>query len=184
MANVPGYTTNNISLGPGVLYIGPAGATPSLDVGAIAEDGMEFTVTREYLEVFQGSPRQRIIQFVTDEGYELVVNSIEWNLMNLYYALGAGVTSSSASQDIFSFGGDPATANVAVKVTHTLPTGQTMSFYLWRCQPSGEWQLSMKQNEIQQFPFSFAGLISTMAWDGVTALGSGSQLFRIIRQKT
>ena len=94
MANIPVYDADNISLGPGVLYIGPVGTTPTVDVGAIAEDGMTFTVSREYLEVFQGSPKVLIKQFVTDETVELTAQGLEWNIMNIPLALGAGVTTS------------------------------------------------------------------------------------------
>ena len=37
MSNVPSYTADNISLGPGILYVGVVGTTPSIDVGAIAK---------------------------------------------------------------------------------------------------------------------------------------------------
>lgn len=165
------------------MYLGLSGTTPSTDVGAIAEDGMQFNVTREYLEVFQGSPKQLIKQFVTNETAELVVQALEWNLMNLPLALGAGVTTSSASTDTFSFGGDPDTKEVAVRVEHTLPTGQTISLYMWKAQASGEWELNLAQDTLQQFPYSFKALVATTAWDG-TSLSSGQQLFRLKRQKT
>lgn len=143
---------------------------------------MEFTVTREYIEVFQGSPRTRIANYVTDENYNLSIQGIEWNLMTLPLALGAGVTSSSVSQDTFAFGGDPDTQEVAGMVIHTMPTGQTITFHFYRMQADGEWQLNLKAGELQQFPYSFAGLAVTRGWDG-TALASGAQLFKIIRTK-
>lgn len=182
MANVPTYDADNISLGPGVLFIGVSGTTPTVDVGAIADDGMTFTVTREYLEVFQGSPKTRIKQFVTSESAEIKVSALEWNLPNLPLALGAGVTSSTASQDTLAFGGDPNTQEVAVKVQHTLPSGNTVSIYMWKCQASGTWELNLKQDELQKFPYSFRALVATTAWDG-SALASNQNLFKIIRDK-
>jgi hypothetical protein len=183
LANVPAYDADNISLGPGILYIGVVGTTPNVDVGAIAEDGMEMTVSREYLEVFQGNPKVLIKQFVTGETVEVVMNTIEWNLLNLPRALGAGFTTSSASQDTFSFGADPDTNELSVHIEHALPSGHTISIYIWRAQPSGEWTMNMAQDTLHQFPFSFKALQATTTWDG-TALAAGRQLFKIVRFKT
>lgn len=144
---------------------------------------MEFNVSREFLEVNQGSPKVLIKQFVTGETVELTCNTIEWNLTNLAYALGTGVTSSSASQDTFAFGADPDTSEVAVHVRHSLPSGHTISIYMWRAQPTGEWNMSMAQDELHTFPFSFKALQATTAWDG-SALEVGQQLFKIVRFKS
>lgn len=182
MANIPNYTVKNISLGPGILYAGLAGATPSLDIGAIAPDGIEINVKRSFLEVFQGQPKSLIAQFVTQEDVDAKIESLEWNLLNLPIALGSGVTTSSASADTFSFGGDPATTYVAMRVQHATPTGETVSFYFWRCQPTGEWKLSMKEATLHQFPFGFKVLQTTVAWDG-SSLPTAQQYFRVIRQK-
>jgi len=183
LANVPSYTLNNITLGPGILYLGVAGTTPSRDVGAISEDGMTFNVTRTFLEVFQGQPKTLIKTFPTEETVELTCNTIEWNLNNLPLALGAGATSSSATQDVFSFGGDPDNDQVAVHVQHALPSGHTISIYMWSAQPSGEWSMDMKQDTLHTFPYSFKAIESTVDWGG-TALPVGQRLFRIVRFKS
>jgi len=182
LANTSNYNVGNISLGPAVMYVGPAGTTPSIDVGAIHEDGMELSVNREFLEVFQGSPRTLIKQFVIGETVELSVQTLEWNLLNLAIALGAGITTSSASEDTFDFGGDPDTDEIAVRIVHTLPTGHTVSFYFWRCQPNGEWSLNLQQDELHSFPFGIKALEATVAWDS-SALAVGQRYFRIVRQK-
>ena len=182
MANVPVYDADNISIGPGIVYIGPVGATPTVDVGAISEDGMEFTVSREYLEVHQGSPKVLIKQFVMGETVQLKCNTIEWNLFNLAHALGAGVTASTAAKDTFDFGASPDTAEVAVHIQHSLPSGHTISLYMWRAQPSGEWNNVMKQDTLHNFPFSLKALQASTEWDG-SALAVGKQLFRIVRFK-
>jgi len=182
VANVSNYNTSNISLGPGVAYIGQAGTTPLIDVGALHDDGMELTVTREFLDVFQGSPKVLIKRFVTGENVELVVKGIEWNLINLALALGTGVTTSSAAQDTYSFGEDPAAAEVAVQVVHSMPSGNTITLRLWRAQAIGEWKTAMKQGELHSFPLSFKGLSSTLTWDS-QALVVGKRLFQIVRQK-
>lgn len=182
MANVPSYTVNNISLGPGILYLGLTGSTPSQDAGAISEDGMEFNVTREFLEVFQGQPRQLITTFPISESAELTISGIEWNLMKLPLALGAGVTTWSSTKETFSFGGDPGVDEVALIVQHAMPSGNTVSIYFWRAQPSGEWNMSMAPDTLHTFPYSFKALVATTDWGG-TALPVGQQLFRVVRDK-
>ncbi len=182
MANVPTFDADNISLGPGILFIGLLGTTPILDVGAIAEDGMTLNVTREFLEVFQGSPKTRIKQFVITETVEVEVQSLEWNLLNLPFALGAGVTSSSGTEDVYSMGGDADTSEVAIRIEHTLPSGNTISIFIWRAQTQGEWELNLAQDELQQFPFAFRALEATVSWDQVD-LPAKSNLIRIVRTK-
>lgn len=182
MANIPSYTVDNITLGPGILFIGAVGTTPTTDVGAISEDGMEFTVSREFLEVFQGQPKTLITTFPLEEVVEVVVQGIEWNLMNLPTALGAGVTTSVGDVETFSFGGSAGITEVAVNIQHAMPSGHTVSIYLWRAQPSGEWTMSMSQDTLHTFPWSFKALQATTAWDG-SALPVGQQLFRVVREK-
>lgn len=182
MANIPAFTTDNISLGPGIVFIGPVGATPTVDVGAIQEDGIEFTVTRELLEVFQGSPKSRIANFVTGETVEMTAQTLEWNLLNLPFAMGTGVTTSSATIDTYAFGSDPDLDEVALRIQHALPSGHTVLIDIWRAQPIGEWTMTLAQDELQQFPFGFRALVATTEWDG-SALPVGEQLFRITREK-
>lgn len=167
-------------MGPGILFIGLVGTTPTIDVGAISEDGMEFTVSREFIEVYQGQPRTLIKTFPSQEVVEVTCNGIEWNLFNLPLALGSGVTTTSATQDTFAFGADPANDEVAVHIQHALPSGNTVSIYIWRAQPSGEWSMSLSQDTIHTFPYSFKALQATTEWDGST-LPVGEQLFRIVR---
>ncbi len=182
MANIPTYDADNISLGPGILFVGLVGSTPTIDVGAISEDGMEFTVSREFIEVYQGQPKTLIKTFPSEEVVEVTCNTIEWNLVNLALALGSGVTTSDASTDSFSFGADPANDEVAVHIQHALPSGHTVSIYMWRAQPSGEWSMSMSQDTLHTFPYSFKALQATTDWEG-NALPAGQQLFKIVRFK-
>lgn len=182
MANVPVYDTDNFSLGPAILYLGVSGTTPLTDVGAIDADGATFSLTREFLDVFQGQPKTLVATFPISETVTLESKSIEWNLTNLAMALGAGVTTSTATQDTFAFGEDPGNDQVAVHVQHATPSGQTMSIYIWKAQPQGSWQLNLKQDTLHTFPYSFKALSASTAWDGST-LPIGQRLFRVVRFK-
>ena len=183
MANTPNYTTSRISIGPGIAYLGVAGTTPLTDIGAISEDGLELNLTQEYLEVFQGSPKALITQFKTSEDLEVKITGLEWNLMELPIALGAGVTTSSASVDTFAFGGDPVTTALAARIEHSMTSGQTISIYIWRANISGSWNIKMAQDTLHNFPYTFKALVATIAWDS-SALPVKEQLFKIKHQKT
>ena len=60
----------------GVLYLGPAGSTPTIDCGAV-RSGAELAFSRERLEIHQGSPRQLIKQYVVAETVRLTVRGLE-----------------------------------------------------------------------------------------------------------
>ena len=102
--NVPSITENNFSFGPGVLKMGVAGATPSVDVGAITEDGITVTLKSGKKTIKQGNPKIGVYAFNQEVGAEVDVVGIEWNLNTLPYAIGAGNTTSSVSADTFAFG--------------------------------------------------------------------------------
>lgn len=182
MANTPSFNCNNITVGPGIFYIGAVGTTPSTDIGAISEDGMEIAVTQEFLDVYQGNPKARVCRFKTSEEMEITATGIEWDLLNLPIALGSGVTTSSATLDTYAYGGDPNSSEAAISIQHALPAGDTISIYVWRAAVLGDWTLTMAQDELHTFPFSFVGLVATQNWGGET-LAVGQQLFRIHREK-
>ena len=61
--NIPSGTTNDISFGPGVIYMDPwtaptvGGVTPTTDVGFISEDGVTVEITNETKDIMQGNPK-------------------------------------------------------------------------------------------------------------------------------
>lgn len=179
-ANVPQYNTENYSFGQGILYVGASGATPTVDVGAIRGDG-KLTVTRTVLEVLQGAPQRLTAQFVTKEEVSFAVTSIEWNVQNLQYALGAGVVTTGASEDDFEFGGDMNMDNIAVRAVHTMPVGHTIEVYLWKAQGSGEISVTFG-DDLQEFPYTFKAVHSGSDWAGAN-LPDNKSLFKIRRRK-
>jgi hypothetical protein len=146
--NVPSYTTNNISIGPGILFLATAGNTPTVDVGAVRSG--ELTITREKLDVDQGFPAQPIVSYAVGEDVVLTINAIEWDFTHLAQALGAGVA--SATQ--FDFGGDPNFSEVALKYQHRMAAGSTIVIDIWKCNGSGEITTTFG-DDVQEFPYSF-----------------------------
>lgn len=182
--NVPTFTTSNMSAGPGRLYLGAAGTTPSTDVGAITEEGIGVEVTRETTHIRQGNPMHPVHAF--DKGQDVMINvtGIEWNLINGAFPvqLGAATTTSSSGEDTLSFGGDPLPDTWAIKIEHQMHSGQTMLIYGWKGVADGGLNFSFNHDE-HKFPMKFRLQRSATDWAGA-ALPSTSQLMKIIRQKT
>ena len=180
--NIPTYTPGNFSFGPGILYVGTAGTTPSTDVGGV-RSGAELAVTRERLEVVQGSARTLVQTYVLREDVKLTVNGIEWNLDRLIDVLGTGTTSAlSASQTAYSFGGDINMSNRAVRFAHTMPNDDVIYVDLWSANGGGEITVSFG-DDLHEFPYTFQALDSSLDWGGA-ALGATARLFRIVRDTT
>jgi len=160
--NVPVVTQDNFSFGPGILYAGECGECPVTDIGAV-RSGAELVITREKITVEQGSPYQRICDYVIRETVVLTVTGIEWNFDNLARALGAGIVSSGAGYQRLRFGG-------AMGV----------------CQSS-----LCFGDDIHEFPYGFTAIQPDplQAWaldlhDAGGVLGDEEHLFEIYRETT
>lgn len=174
--NVPVYDTNKFSIGPGVLYIGPVGTEPTVDIGAV-RSGMSITTTREKVDVFQGIPQTLIKTYTLKETGVLSIMGLEWNLNRLADALGAGSVSSDASNDIFEFGGEITFANVTLKFVHTRPDGKVITVKIWEARGNGEVALNFG-DDVHEIPYNFDMLMATTDWDSAS-LSEGKQLYRI-----
>jgi hypothetical protein len=172
--NVPSYTTSNISIGPGVLFLAAAGNTPTVDVGAVRSG--ELTITREKLDVDQGFPAQPIVSYAIGEDVTLTINAIEWDFTHLAQALGSGVVTGTTQ---FDFGGDPNFSEVALKYQHRMAAGSTIVIDIWRANGSGELTTTFG-DDVQEFPYSFTALNAVTSWDAV-ALGDTTSMFQIRR---
>ena len=179
--NVPSYDTTRFSFGPGVLYMGAQGTTPLIDIGAVKGDA-ELSVERTMLEMFQGSPQSLVKKFAVKEDVKLKVTGVEWDLDNLAYGLGAGVTSVSGAQEIFEFGGDTAVNNRAFRFVHRLPDGGTVDIHLFAAEGAGKLAVAMKETDFHEFPFEFSCLEGTVDFTN-TSLATNKKKFKIIKTK-
>jgi hypothetical protein len=171
--NIPSYTTSNISIGPGVLFLASAGTTPTVDVGAVRS--AELTITREKLDVDQGFPAQPIVSYAVGEDVTLTINAIEWDFTHLAQALGAGVVGANTLE----FGGDPNFSEVALKFQHRMAAGSTIVIDIWKSNGSGEITTTFG-DDVQEFPYSFSALNSATDWASNTLL-DGTSIFKITR---
>jgi len=178
--NLPSYDTNKFSIGPGILYMGPEGSEPTVDVGAV-RSGMTLVTTREKVDIMQGIPRTLVETFTVQETGTLTINGLEWNLNNIAYALGAGSVYSDASNNIFDFGGELTFKKVALKFVHTKPNGKTITWKLWKARGAGEFTLTFGDDP-HEIPYVFDLLVATTDWNAAP-LAVGKQLYRILEQK-
>lgn len=174
--NIPSYTTSKFSYGPGLLYLGATGSTPSVDIGGV-RSGAELAITRTVLEVRQGSSQALVKQYVTQEAVQLTVRGIEWNIENLVKALGTGTTSTAGGYDVLGFGSDINMAEVAVMFEHTLPTGKKLYVDLWKASPAGEITVTFG-DDLHEFPYVFKALDCATDWAG-GAISDNRRLMRV-----
>lgn len=179
MANVPSYDTERLSFGPGIIYIGAVGSTPTLDIGAVKGD-MALNIERVPLEVKQGSPQSLIKQYVVEENVSISGVSIEWNLDNIAYILGAGVTSVNGASEVMEFGGDADTTSRAVRMVHRTPDGGTIDVHIFDAQGAGGLAIAIKEQDMHELPFEFKALEASLDFTGATPATNKKKL-KIIR---
>jgi len=180
--NLPSYDENNFSFGPGRLFLGAAGTTPTVDVGAITEDGITISPENATKDIMQGNPKLIVHTFNQQQGVVVEATGIEWNFTTLAYALGAGNTTSSGSEDTLVFGGEPLTHKVAIHVQHQMAvTGHTLNAYIWQAVSNGNPTLPLGHDE-HQFALSWKAQRVATDWAGAS-LDSEAQLMKIQRAK-
>lgn len=177
--NIPDYTKKRFSFGPGILYLGALGTTPLVDIGAVKGDA-ELLITRTALELKQGSPQSLVAKFAVEETVNLKVTGVEWNMTNIAYALGAGVTSQNGAEEILEFGGDVDHTNRALRYVHIQPDGSTVDLHLFKVEGSGELAVALKETDFHEFPYEFNTLEGTTDFEG-DVLATNKKKFKIIR---
>lgn len=177
--NIPNYNTKRFTFGPGVMYLGPVGSTPLIDIGAVTGDAtLEFN--RTILEVLQGAPMQTVQKYAVQEQVMLKFTGIEWNLTNLSYYLGAGVTTQSGPVETMDFGGDGAISSRALRFVHIQPDGSTVDIHFFNAQGAGKISVAMKQKGVHELPFEFEAVVGTVDFQN-SAVTSPKNKLRIIR---
>jgi hypothetical protein len=166
--NIPSVNTSDISFGPAVMFIGASGTTPTVDVGAISEDGVSLEISNEVKTIMQGNPRVQVYAFSQQSNVSMKVSSIEWDFTNLSYALGGGVTTVTGTEETFAFGGEPAITQVAIHIRHYMAvSGNTMNVYMWTAQSNTGVAPQFGQDE-HAFEYGFTAIRSTQDWAGAT----------------
>lgn len=177
--NVPSYETKRFSFGPGVFFIGPTGATPTLDIGACR--GAVLHIGRDVLAVMQGSPEVEVKRYARAETVSLELEGLEWDFDTLAFALGAGLTTATGVTETFAFGGDMEFTTKAIMYRHIQPDGSTIDVELWQCQPEPSIDIDYK-NEPHAFPYKFWAQEATSDFTNAVPAAK-SKMMKIIRVK-
>lgn len=174
--NLPTYTTSNISIGPGRVYIGATGATPTTDVGAV-KVGMKIALKSTIVDVEQGNPSMVVASFHQKDEVDVTFTGLEWNLTNLAYALGGAGTGSGAN--LLTFGGRIDLTKVAIKFTHRTPAGNTITAMVWQARGDGNMEMNLTDS-VHEHNHTFKAVVGLTDWGG-TALDPECQLVRITK---
>lgn len=180
MYNNPSGTLGNITIGPGIIYLGASGTTPSVDVGYV-KGKATLMYNREQKEVRAGSPQTIIDALVSQEDVMVEFTGIEWNFDNLLHVLGDGATSVSGANKILKGGGTPATAKKALRFIHKMADGGTLELDLWKCIGEGKIEATINSDDIHEIKYKFKAMDpGTTDWAGA-ALSDGQKLVKIVR---
>lgn len=176
--NIPAYDKKKLSFGPAIVYIGPEGATPSVDIGTVRE--VQFTVTRKTLDVMQGSPEVLIESWATQEDAVAKFKGLEWNFTNIAYAIGAGQTTAVGMTESLAFGGDMSISERAVRMLHVMPSGATLDVQLFRTKGSGAIDVKFDESAAHSIDYEFRALAANTNFLGAAPADKES-LFRILK---
>lgn len=180
MYNLPTGDITQVSLGPGILYLGAAGSTPSTDIGYV-KGGGTLTIERKQTEIRQGSPQTIVDALVNEENVMLELNGIQWNLDAMLRVLGDGATSVSGADRILKIGGTPGVSKFALRFQHRMADGGTCTTDLWKCIGEGTVAIKINENDVHEVPYKFKAIYpGTTDWGGAT-LTNGQQLIKIAR---
>jgi len=173
--NLPAYDVEQFSFGPSVIYIGPVGHTPTVDVGAVRA-GMNFAVSRTVVDINQGNPATLIHSFVTAESGVLTFTGLQWNLERFAEALGMTPTDNMTE---LGLGGTLYLQPFSLKVVHFTPAGVTYELRIWKARSSGALTLNFTDDP-HEFSYTFNALVAVTDWAG-QELPPGFQLFKLIK---
>lgn len=182
MYNNPSGDTGKITVGPGILLVGPTGSTPSTDMGYV-KGGMTITFDRAKTDIRQGSPQTIVHSLAHQEDVMIEFHGIEWNLDNLLLMLGDGATSVSSPNDILKSGGRPTVNPKAFIFQHKMADGSTLFVDLYKCIPDGAITANVNVDSEHEIDFKVKAMYAgTTDWAGAT-LTDGQALFRIRRMR-
>lgn len=182
MYNQPVNDSTRYSIGPGIIYLGPVGSTPSVDVGALRGNAT-ITLNREKVEIRQGSPQTLQDCLIKQEDAMIEFTGIEWNLDRLAQVLMDGATSLSGAQEIFKVGGRPNANKWALRFVHKMADGGTIDVSMWKVLGEGKIAIGVNSDDVHQMPYKFTAIDpGSTDWAGA-ALSDGQKLVKIVRTK-
>lgn len=180
--NMPSGDVTRTTIGPGIIYLGPIGATPTVDVGYVKGE-MALSVTRSMTEIRQGTPQTIVQVLANQEDVMVEFKGIQWNLDALLHAIGDGATSASNPNDILKFGGRHTVTGKALRFFHKLADGSSLFFDMYKCMTDGNVQINIDPNNPHEISMKFKALDpGSTDWAGA-ALTDGQKLAKVTIQR-
>ena len=180
--NVPSGDVNRITIGPGIVFVGPVGATPLFDVGFHMDD-MSFIIQREAFDVKAGAPQLVVERLAFAENIALEFKSTEQNMYLLSLALGDGVSSMVGTPDeTLELGGKQSFAKCSLRFRHIAADGSTFLYDIWKAVGSGSVENLISVESPHEYPMHFDAMHVTTDW-GAAALVDGKNLVKVTRTK-
>ena len=179
--NVPNYNVENLSFGPGVIYMGQVGSTPTSDIGAV-DLGMELEHETDILEFVQGSPNRVVMELREEERVSFTFSGLEWRLENFDKYLGAG----TFEDDTFEYGGDLSVIEASFRLVHQFPprvgetVGSTVTIDIWKVRSEGDMDLVFEMS-VHNFDVLFDAMQAEEDWAG-NSLETGERFYRMSLQ--
>jgi hypothetical protein len=175
---IPDYDVENLSFGPGVIYIGVPGTTPTTQVGAVS-NGMALAHIIEILEATAGNPSEEIESYRKTDEVHFTFVGLEWNLELLPFYIGAGIV----EEDRLEYGGEIEVKEASFRFIHQFPpqvgasVGSTLIIDIWRARPDSDFGISFSGDSLHQFEQDFRAVKVDTDWSG-TELSSGEEFYR------
>ena len=89
------------------------------------------------------------------ESNRFILQALEINPELMRYAMGAGITTASATEESYSLGGDPAVTTCALHVRHEMLVGYTANYYLWKAEGRSDGMQNVFNLSPTTFPMKF-----------------------------
>ena len=163
--NLPQFDVRKFSIGPAIVYIGVAGQTPTIDLGAIRSAEMKFTY--ELNKFYQGLPSvPRAMRFKLSD-LTLTVKGLEWDFSKLSKTTGGYLVETidgvSLTQELYANleYADP----ISVRLVHTTPSESILTVDLYNAYPGGTDSFAFAQN-VHEMTYIFHAASSTIDFAG------------------
>lgn len=179
--NKPSGNTSQITIGPGIIRVGPTGATPTFDVGHVSGE-MTLLFKRERVDIRAGSPQALIEALSSQEDVSVEFTGVEWDMDVLLRAIGDGSSSVSGASEIFKMGGRSKFDKYAVQFEHRMSDGGTLTVDIFKAVSAGEVECSIVIDEPHKLSMKFDAMESSTDWAGA-ALADGANLVKVTRIK-
>ncbi len=135
--NLPQFDTRKFSIGPSVVYIGAAGQTPTIDLGAVT--AVEIKATYEMNKFFQNIPATATAYRFKSVETAVTFKGLEWDLSKIRRVMGGYYVETLIGGHTIQelYGNFEYADPVSLKVVHETPNGIVITIDVYNAYPGG-----------------------------------------------